>query len=622
MATEQELVIIKLGLAADEVDAGMRRVKAQVETAGEAITHKLEGSRMSATAFKNSLHEIANFSPILSTGLVAIFNPVTAALLAAAAALKLFHDGIKERAKDRKELALSMAEFDKAAEAPIVTAKNADKARANIDREAREDRHRATKEENELNDPIEAKMKNLRREEEQYDASGDAVGKLAAQRKLLAEMDAKATEARQPVDSYNSASGESDRKRTLTNKEEAEALIKSNEERIVEQRKIQDKFREAAEKQRNIDEGNSSMPNIKKAMNLGDDILQEKALRYKMAVEAEEAYRRSIEETEQAIPRYNQQLSDGKAKHAEELTELKKVQAAHETLAQSVARTQKEVEKKKLEEGKAKIENETQTAANEIERRHSEGEIGPVQAAIEFHNLKVSQAAKERELEEKVLQDRLAEQEKQKESLQGFGPLYRQMGLDDLAARSEGKVKDLTTAIQETEKALKKLEETPLEVVSEKDVESARRAAKKMLESEKHALERGYNQEMKPYLPTLNEIANSAPWQRDVGFEFQKQQDQIRLRMGMGAGQRMAGDAQDILRTKDDLKRAVMVEEGGMNSDRAREDKAKIDRLQAGLVKSGLATSDMLLEEMEKHMKKIADLGSDAGLKIQPVNAE
>ena len=75
-------------------------------------------------------------------------------------------------------------------------------------------------------------------------------------------------------------------------------------------------------------------------------------------------------------------MSDGKAKHTEELTDLKKVQAAHETLAQAVARTQKEVEKQRLDEGKAKIKNETQTAANEIGRRHSEDEIGPVQAAM------------------------------------------------------------------------------------------------------------------------------------------------------------------------------------------------------------------------------------------------
>src|SRR5204863_9499188 len=85
----------------------------------------------------------------------------------------------------------------------------------------------------------------------------------------------------------------------------------------------------------------------------------------------------------------------------------------------------------------------------------------------------------------------------------------------------------------------------------------------------------------KEFMPTLDELAKSMPWQRDMMFDAQKQQDQMTMRMGMAFGQRHAEEAQDEVRLKDEMKRALFIE--GPESTRFKEDAKKLESLKRGL---------------------------------------
>ncbi len=133
-----------------------------------------------------------------------------------------------------------------------------------------------------------------------------------------------------------------------------------------------------------------------------------------------------------------------------------------------------------------------------------------------------------------------------------------------------------------------------------------------------HTQKRRRETESAPFMPTLQELANSAPWQRDILFDTQKQIDKRTMQMGMAFGQKHAGEAQELERLKDEAKRALFVE--GPDSTRFKEDLKKIDSLKKGLATAGLQTSDDRLESIDKHMADLVDKASKEGLIVQPVN--
>ncbi len=122
----------------------------------------------------------------------------------------------------------------------------------------------------------------------------------------------------------------------------------------------------------------------------------------------------------------------------------------------------------------------------------------------------------------------------------------------------------------------------------------------------------------KEFMPTLDELAKSMPWQRDTMFDSQRRQDAITMRMGMAFGQQHAGEAQDEMRLKDEMKRALFIE--GPESTRFKEDAKKLESLKRGLAAAGLQTSDDRLESIDKHMAALIDMASKEGLVVQPVN--
>ncbi len=133
-----------------------------------------------------------------------------------------------------------------------------------------------------------------------------------------------------------------------------------------------------------------------------------------------------------------------------------------------------------------------------------------------------------------------------------------------------------------------------------------------------HTRKQRRESETSPFMPTLNELANSMPWQRDLFFDTQKQIDARTMQMGMAFGQRHAGEAQDLERLKDETKRAMFI--AGPESQRFKDDVKKLDSLKKGLAAAGLQTSDDSLESIDKHMKDLVERASKEGLIVQPVN--
>ncbi len=124
--------------------------------------------------------------------------------------------------------------------------------------------------------------------------------------------------------------------------------------------------------------------------------------------------------------------------------------------------------------------------------------------------------------------------------------------------------------------------------------------------------------ETKEFMPTLKELADSMPWQPDIMDQAQRQQDAMTMRMGMAFGQKHAVEAQDEIRLKEEMKRALFIE--GPDSERFKRDAAKLDSLKKGLAAAGLQTSDDRLESIDKSIQGLLDKASKEGLVVQPVN--
>ncbi len=120
------------------------------------------------------------------------------------------------------------------------------------------------------------------------------------------------------------------------------------------------------------------------------------------------------------------------------------------------------------------------------------------------------------------------------------------------------------------------------------------------------------------YLPTLEHIAGSSSWSNDPGFQMQRRWDERAMAMGFTAESKHAGEAQELIKTKEDLARAIIVD--GPNSARAKNDLKKIDSLTKGLEKAGYKTSENRLESIDKHIADLLDKASKDGLIVQPLN--
>ncbi len=194
--------------------------------------------------------------------------------------------------------------------------------------------------------------------------------------------------------------------------------------------------------------------------------------------------------------------------------------------------------------------------------------------------------------------------------------LYAQQKLDvDLLALAEAGAAD------DREQQLKLEHELRLDVIElrkqeKKHAEDQAKFDKDIAKGERNLKEAT----LSPYMPTLNELANSMPWQRDLGDESRRESDQWMIGHGMAYAQKEgAASAQNLERLKDDAKRALFVE--GPKSERLKKDLDNIKSLKAGLAEAGLQTSDDHIEEMADHLKTMREKAVGEGLKVQSINA-
>lgn len=359
---DSESFLFKMGFAADAFDSGIRRLEGSVESASEHIAEHMRRPRAQAAAFHQVLHEISNISPIVGEGLRFAFSPVLGIIFGAGLALKGIYDRLKDIEKESKEAAKEYAEMAKSFAKPIDSEKTLREARAAAEKSTGQDRRQMAKEQNELNDPIEKSVQLLKREEEQFNLNKDAAGKLAAQKKLLAEIDAKRSEAQKPVQEYQSDEGIEARHKIELQKEIAERRIKDFEKEIEESEKVKERNKAAYDEQAKIDqdykEKTGAFPNLRKALSFGDTLREESVNRYKVAEERQQALRRAIDQTQESISRFHETLEEGKAKHAEEFDGLRKLERVHNELSAAVASTEKEIQHQSEEEEKRKKETE------------------------------------------------------------------------------------------------------------------------------------------------------------------------------------------------------------------------------------------------------------------------
>lgn len=190
--------------------------------------------------------------------------------------------------------------------------------------------------------------------------------------------------------------------------------------------------------------------------------------------------------------------------------------------------------------------------------------------------------------------------------------LKEKIAIEETARAEAEAAKDKKQAL-EYERQLRKDNISLIEAEKDKAI-AQKHLDREIAQTKKHRIE----SERQPYLPTLQELANSMPWRSDARFDAVKDMDKVKIGAGMAYGQKFAGDAQELERLKDEAKRALFVE--GPDSTRFKEDLKKIDSLKKGLATAGLQTSDDRLQSIDDHMRDLVERAAKEGLVVQPVN--
>jgi chromosome segregation ATPase len=610
---------MRLGFALDKFDAQTRELKGKMAETADHIVEHANRPRAATMAFHKALHEVTKISPLVGEALQLALNPVVGIILAGVAALAHLAEKFKEIQTQSKELQKTFQEFVDWAAKPIDSMKSIAEAKAKADKAAAADARAMAKEQNELNDPIERMLKNLKRQEELFDDNKDAAAKLAAQQKALAQIQSEITPAQQGVAGFESPEAQAGRKELERLKALGEARIKEKEKDIEAQKKIQEKYKDLADEQAKIDEDytthSGAFPNINKALAFGDTNREDAANQYKAAVEQQAALESAIEETRGSIAKYDEQLNAGHAEHEEQLSGLRKLISHQEQLRDAIHRTQVEMQKQRLEEGRQTIQNRTETGLNEIEEKRTRGELNILEAAKASHALRVKQIRDERDLEAKSMSERLAGLEKER------GAVGKMVGQMHVFVNDEGtRYRELTDQINSTRGALDKLNDTPLKVISDREVDSARERMEKLqkefdrnrakLEEEKK------RSEMEPFLPTIEALSKIPGWGGRDAWRFQMPQ----LPHFLSPEAEQAGEMARELRSREaDLRETNLNE--GPKSDRAKEDLARINELKRSLEKSGFIKEDHT-ENISRRMDELLERAKGDGLVVKPMMGE
>ncbi len=560
---DTEEVVIKLNLDGHGVAKGAQTMQEAIGHAGDHVQEHFIHAENQGRAFKKLLHEISDVSPLIGAGFRLLSDPLSGLMYTMTNGLKAVHKAFEEFEKSMEKMA--------EAEAKRETARQEAKTKT-LDILAKQ---------KEAHEEFEKKLETAGKSGE---AKSQHQEKLDAAREAAGGETAEYFAAKKTLDLEEKARIESElaaakgRDQSVERAQSDSARIEAGEKLKARLKEIVKLEEEAQKKAILKEEGQGKGTRFLKGLvgNIltpGGVAIAEQQAAEKQAEEAAEAAKKYNDIKERRID-IEKTLREQDALDRQRSTEQKEAQGALLKGPEEIARLNKEIaaderkmnEKKREEESLKRKEDLAERVA-EIQAEAGDNKVLALQETI---------SAKETALEEA----RAADDKKQALELE------RELRKDNLALRKAEK------------------EQAREQARFDRDFPIAQRKRREA--------------ERSPFMPTLKELSESMPWQRDLMDEAQRRQDAMTMRSGMAYGQKFAGDAQSLERLKDDAKRALFVE--GPESSRFKEDIKKMDTLKKGLAAAGLQTSEDRLESMDKNIAEMLDKATREGLVVQPVN--
>lgn len=568
---DSEEILIKLGFKTDGIQQGAQQVGHAMKKAGEESEFAFVHAESKGKTFKKILHEISDTSPLLGLALRAALDPVVAIMVSITMAFKAVDKAFEDSDKRLEKMAEKEAKHQVAiAEA---NERAAESIRKRGDAQDEFERGRASGFRKEA--ATDAYTKSI---EQAKEASGGDEAEFL-RRKML-------------IDKQEKQRIESEDYKALLKNKELEGL-RDTEEQLAARERLKERLKElskeeeeAIKKQQKMEMGaGGGLSGAIKRLATGSIIIGGKSGPWGFGFEDPQAQKAEDEFKKQHFGLSPKEWVEKLKKEREEISRgLMESESREATLSAEQKAAQKTA-------------SETPEKLADINRRISKNAQDLIEQERKLRHEATEQAIKEARERAQFndvlfLKDKIHIEEKSRDEA---------IAHNDLAEKKRIEKELLVDAL-----ALKKAE-----------AEHDRRQA---AFNREYGVERRKRNEAErqPFMPTLDELAKSMPWQRDVIDEARRRSDSIMMRSGLAYGQRFAGQAQELERLKDDAKRALFVE--GPESTRFKEDVKRIESLKKGLAAAGLQTSDDRLESIDRHMQTLLERASKEGLVVQPVN--
>lgn len=557
---DTEEVILKMGFDTHGVSEGAQKVSAIMGQTSEHVAEHFVHAESQGKSFKKLLHEISDVSPLMGNAFRLAMDPIAGLMMVMTSGMKAVVHAFEESDKRMEEMAAHGAKRQREKEEADAKGLEAVEKQKQAEADFESKRDSAWRKESEQ----------IRRQQQLDKAREESGGDESEflKRKQAIDLEEK---ARIEAEGYQARIKQAE----LSSTQETAEQISAKEYLIKAVKELAEN-EEKANKEALKLESSTSGEALKKVFGIGVSLnIGPGGL--------------SIEDTAAAERKRKQDKALEEAKHFRE--ERESIEATlRETEAQERNRSAQEKEQ----------QNIILSEPNKISQINKEL----------ADNEKKQRELARKEKSESVKQE--IEESKEKHKHDEIGFLKEKIAIEEKAKVEAESANDKKQAL-EYEKALRTDNIRLIEAEKEKVM------AQSHLDREvAQTRRRRKESEQSPFMPTLDELANSMPWQRDVIDESQRRSDAFSMRMGTAYGQRFSGDAQELERLKDEAKRALFVE--GPDSTRFKEDLKKIDSLKKGLTAAGLQTSDDRLESIDKHMADLVDKASKEGLVVQPVN--
>jgi hypothetical protein len=321
MGLTVEEIKIKLGLDSQELDEGTRKALSKIAGFGNEAHKSFLHAESGGRAFHKVLHQLTEQSPLLGNAMRLALSPIGGMFAIITAAAVGLHQEIEK-------LNGVMDKFDKFTGGKIG---NVMAAMRTAGRGNAADRRRGEKETDEFSDPLSDLIHSAKTTTEK--------------RSALGMVDSARTSTARDVLGYNSGQSSRDKARLIIAK--ADEQLKSLEAQRAEVSGIASSTEGSAQTVKDAQQGGlweKASAGVKYAIS-GGGLMTERNL-HESAVASQKALEEQIKRETETRDKLTDSLADEKEKHDEDVSKLKKLDAARQTLTEAIEESAKHEKEK------------------------------------------------------------------------------------------------------------------------------------------------------------------------------------------------------------------------------------------------------------------------------------